>query len=76
MVFHNRSNYAYHFIIKELTKQFEGKFDFLEGNTEIYKTFSVSIIKEVKRFGRNGEEATKTTSYKLQFVDNARFIVC
>ena len=33
MVFHNVSNYDYHFIIKELAKEFEGKFKWLEENT-------------------------------------------
>ena len=34
VVFHNGSNYDYHFIIKELANEFEGKFERLGENTE------------------------------------------
>ena len=46
VVFHNGSTYDYHFIIKQLAKEFKGNFDFLGGNTEKYMTFSVPIKKE------------------------------
>ena len=46
-VFHNGSNYDYHFIIKELASMFEGKFEFLGENTEKYKTFSVLAKNEI-----------------------------
>ena len=39
VIFHNGSNYDYHFIIKELTNDFEGKFECLGENTEKQKTF-------------------------------------
>ena len=39
VVFHNGSNYDYHFIIKELANVFEGQFECLGENTESYKTF-------------------------------------
>ena len=43
IVFHNGSStYDYHFIIKQLAKQFKGKFDCLRENTEKYITFSVT----------------------------------
>ena len=42
MVFHNRSNYDYHLIVKKLAKRFAK-------NTEKYKTFSHLITKEVKK---------------------------
>ena len=58
VVFHNQSNCDYHFIIKELAKEFEGKFTCLGENTEKCKTFVVPIKKEVKRIGKNGEEIT------------------
>ena len=32
-IFHNGSNYHYHFIMKELAEEFEGKFVCLEENT-------------------------------------------
>ena len=73
-VFHNGSNFDYHFIIKELAKEFEGELNCLGENTEKYKTFSNLIINEVKRIDKNGEEITKTISYRLQFIDGARFM--
>ena len=43
VVFHNGSTYDYHFIIKELVKEFEGNFDCLGENTEkIYHIFSTT----------------------------------
>ena len=48
IVFHNGSSYDYHFIIKELVKEFEGNFECLGENTEKYITFSVPIKKELK----------------------------
>ena len=41
MVFHNGPKYDYHFVIKELANNFEGKFNCLGKNTEKYKTFLV-----------------------------------
>ena len=49
MLFHNRSNYNYHFIIQELAKEFESEFNCLGENTETYKTFSVPITRRVKK---------------------------
>ena len=37
IVFHNGSSYDYHFIMKELVKEFEGNFDCLGENTEKLK---------------------------------------
>ena len=44
-VFHNVSNYDYHFIIKKLASEFEGQFECLRENTEKYKSSSVTIEK-------------------------------
>ena len=41
VAFYNGSNYNYHFIIKELAKQFEGESKCLGENTEKYKAFSI-----------------------------------
>ena len=46
IVFHNGSTYDYHFIIKELVKEFDGNFECLGENTEKYITFSVPIKKQ------------------------------
>ena len=48
IVFHNGSTYDYHFIIKELVKEFDGNFECLGENTEKYITFSVPLKKEIK----------------------------
>ena len=43
VLFHNGSNYDYHFITTKLAKEFEGKFSCLGGNKEKYITLSVPI---------------------------------
>ena len=68
VAFHNGSNYDYHFIMKQLAKESNGKRNCLGENTEKYKIFSVSITKEVKRIDENREELVKIT-YKLLFID-------
>ena len=45
IIFHNGSNYDYHFIIKELTEDFKKQFACLGESTEKYITFAVLIIK-------------------------------
>ena len=47
VVFHNGSTYDYHFIIKELVKEFDGNFECSGENTEKYITFSVPIKKKI-----------------------------
>ena len=72
IAFHNGSNYDYHFIIKELPKDFEKQFTCLGENNEKHITFTVTIEKEVTRIDKNGEEVTKNIYYILQFIDSAR----
>ena len=67
VVFHNGSTYDYHFIIKELVKEFEGNFECLGENTEKYITFSVPIKKKI---GNKDIEIT----YKIKFIDSYRFM--
>ena len=62
VVFHCGSNCDYHFIIKELANEFEGKFECLGEKTEKYKTFSVPIEKEVTEISINGNESAVTMS--------------
>ena len=64
VVFHNGSTYDYHFIIRQLAEEFEGKFKCLGENTEKYIAFSVPLKKE------NDEKIT----YKLKFIDSYRFM--
>ena len=59
IVFHNESDYDYHFIIKWLVEEFEGQSTSLEGNTKKYVTFSVPVEKEVTRIDKNGKKLQK-----------------
>ena len=74
IVFHNGSNYDYHFIIKELPEEFNKQFTCLGENTEKYLTFTVPIKEEVTRLNKNGEQITKNICYVLQYIDRARFM--
>ena len=62
VVVRNGSTYYYHFIIKQLAKEFEGQFDSLRENTEKYTTCSVPIKKD------------KSNIYKIKFIDSFRFM--
>ena len=64
VAFHNGSSYDYHFIIKELTNEFEGESEYLGENTEKYKKFSFTIEKEVPKIDKDGNESVVTISYK------------
>ena len=66
VVFHNGSNYDYDSIIKELADEFKGHFECLRENTEKYKTFSVSIEKEVTKIDKDGNENVVTISQKIK----------
>ena len=70
-VFYNSSNCDYYFIIKELASEFEGKFECLGENTERY---SVPIEKEVTEIDKDGNKTLETISYKIKFIDSARFM--
>ena len=74
IVFHNGSNYDYHFIIKELAEEFKKQFTCFGENPEKYITFTVPIAKEVTRIDKNEEEIIKNVCYILQFIDSARFM--
>ena len=65
--FHNGSTYDYHFIIKELAKEFEGNFECLGENTEKYITFSVPIKKKI-------DDKDLEITYKIKFIDSYRFM--
>ena len=67
IVFHNGSNYDYHFIIKKLAEEFRKQCTCLGESTEKYIAFKFPIEKEVARINKNGEEITKIhlTCYNL-----------
>ena len=66
-MFHNDSIYDYHFIIKELVKEFVGNFECFGENTEKYVTFSVPIKKKI-------ENKDLEITYKIKFIDSYRFM--
>ena len=66
VVLHNGSTYDYHFIIRELAKQFKGNMECIRENMEKYITFSVLL----KTINKNG----KPIIYKLKFIDSFRFM--
>ena len=68
VVFHQGSTYGYHFIIKQLAKEFNAQLQHLGENTEKYITFSVPIKKVLD----NGK---KIITYKLKFIDSFRFML-
>ena len=57
VVFHNGSYYDYHFIIKETVNDFEGNFECLGENIEIYKNY-----KKVTKIDNHGNESVITSS--------------
>ena len=67
VVFHDGSTYDYHFIIKELAKEFEGNFECLGENTEKYITFPVPIKKKI-------DNKDLEMTYKIKFIDSYRFM--
>ena len=68
VVFHNGSTYDYHFIIKELVKEFDGNFDCLGENTEKYITFPVPLKKKIEN------KASIENNYKIKFIDSCRYM--
>ena len=48
VVFHNRSNYDYHFIIKKIAKEFQGEFNCLEENTEKIKINHINQMRHMR----------------------------
>ena len=60
--------------MKELANEFEGQLECHGENTEKYKTFSIPIKKEVIDIDKDGNETAVTISYKIKFIDSARFM--
>ena len=54
IVFHNGSNYDYHFIITELAEEFKKQFNCFGESTEKYITFKVPIEEDVTRIDKKG----------------------
>ena len=67
VVFHNGSTDDYHFIIKQLAREFKENFEYVGENTEKYITFSIPIKKK--------HDSDKKSIYKLKFVDSCRVML-
>ena len=52
----------------------EGKFECFWENTEKYTTFYIPIKRVVTKIDKDDDESVVTISYKITFIDNARFI--
>ena len=74
IVFRNGSTYDYHFIIKELAEEFEGKLECLGQNTKKYITFSVSIKKKITKIDKDGNDKITKISYKIKIIDSFRLM--
>ena len=59
IVFHNRSNYDYHFLIKKLAEEFKKHFTCLGENTEKYVTFTVLIKKKLQELIKMAKKLQK-----------------
>ena len=60
VVFHEGSNSDYHFSPLECIGE----------NSEIYKSFSVPIKKEVVKIDEDGNKSVETISYKIEFIND------
>ena len=83
VVFHNGSTYDYHFIIKQLAREFKYYLECLGENTEKYITFSVPIKKVLdkdkkddnNKNKKNGKDKkAKIITHKLRFINSCRFM--
>ena len=69
LIFHNISNYNYHFYYKRISNTFEWKFEYLGENTEKYNFFSIPIEKSVTKADKDGHRSVVTISFKITFID-------
>ena len=87
VVFHNGSTYDYHFIIKQLAREFKYYLECLGENTEKYIAFSVLVKKvfdndndndcdnDSDNDKKNGKgKKAKTFTYRLRYIDSYRFM--
>ena len=74
IIIHNRLTYDDHFMIKQLSEEFEVQFKCLRENTEKYITYSVPIKKKVVHDNDYDDEKKKTAECRLNFIDNCRLM--
>ena len=84
VVFHNGSTYDFHFIIRQLAREFKVYFHCLGENTEKYITLSVPVKKVIENDNDNDNDNdnykakainnVETVTYRLKFIDSCRFM--
>ena len=57
-----------------MANEFEGLFECIGENNEIYKSFSIPIKKKIKKIDKEGNETDKSISYKIKFIDSMGFM--
>ena len=72
VIFHNSSSYDYHFIIKELANKFERQLEWRK-YSKVQNCFH-SNRKGVTKNNKDGNESVVAISYKIKFIDRARFM--
>ena len=70
LVFHKGSNYAYHFIVKELENVFEWRTGTPWAKQKKCKNAFVSIKRGITKI--DGNESVETIQYKNKFIDSMR----
>ena len=76
VVFHNGSTCDYHFIIKQLAKEFKQNIKSLGENTEKYITFS-AVTKKVldkDKVKNKVKNKVKAVTCRIKFIDSYRFM--
>ena len=58
-----------------MAKEFQGPFECIGENSEIYKSFSVPIKKEVIKTKKDEKKSIENISYKIKLIDIIRFIL-
>ena len=58
-----------------MAKEFQGPFECIGENSEIYKSFSVPIKKEVIKTKKDEKKSIENISYIIKLIDSIRFII-
>ena len=58
-----------------MAKEFQGPFECIGENSEIYKSFSVPIKKKVIKTKKDEKKSIENISYIIKLIDSIRFIL-
>ena len=76
ILFHNGSAYDYHFIIRDLAREFKYYLECLGENAETYITFSVTIKKVLDKDKKDDNDSDTDKNEKKDKDKKARIITC